>query len=82
MAAPRTPEEILTDIEAELRAREETEQLGGLILLPDLLPKPQPPPEFWDEGEGPDAVKPPTAKEAATAALRALMIERRKNPPR
>ncbi len=72
----------MLEIEAELRAREETEQLGGLILLPALQPKPQPPPEFWDEGEGPKAVKPPTASEAATAALKALMIERRKNPPR
>ena len=51
-------------------------RLEGIVLLPAMTPKPEPPPGFWAEGEGP-AVRVPSPREVAETRLLALMRAKR-----
>lgn len=79
-----TESEALNLIEAEQRrrqaARRGVARLEGIVLLPAMTPKPEPPPGFWAEGEGP-AARVPSAREVAEARLLELMREKRATRP-
>jgi len=83
-AVPSIPSGWLLDVELELRRREAARRgvarLEGIVLLPAMTPKPEPPADFWAVGEGPSA-RVPSARSVAEARLRELMREKRAAKP-
>jgi len=74
------PDAWLAEAQLELRRREAQRRgvarLEGVVVLPPRSPKPEPPPGFWEAGEGP-AARVPSARELAETRLLALLRAKR-----
>lgn len=70
-------EEQLVLIRAELARRHVASRSTGLIRLPRRLPKPEPPPEFWTQGEDAMAAELRDPMAQAAAKLREMLKNRR-----
>ncbi len=72
-----TYEEELELLDVELATRHVAQRSTGLIRLPKMAPKPEPPPEFWTRAESSMDVPLVTAKAAAQAVLKKFAEDRR-----
>lgn len=68
-------------VEEELAKRHVAQQMSGLVLLPAMTPKPEPPAEFWTQASTTlaAALRSPTAD--AAARIRAIMRAKRYGSP-
>ncbi len=72
-----TYEEELELLDVELATRHVAQRSTGLIRLPKMAPKPEPPPEFWTQEASSLGAAVVSAKAAAESALRKFAEDRR-----